>query len=101
MADTREQGSFLTGFTVGMFAGATGYFFFATDKGRKLRTQLAKEWDQARFEMGDGQFSQISLRDIVNSTISLLTQNSVPVIKTPARKHTKGATSTKSKFKGI
>lgn len=43
-----QEGSFLTGFTVGLFAGAAGYYLFATKKGAKLRTQLSQEWQQAQ-----------------------------------------------------
>lgn len=48
MAHDQDQGSFLTGFTLGLFAGATGYFLFGTDRGAKVRRELKTEWDQAQ-----------------------------------------------------
>ncbi len=99
MADNRESGSFLTGFTVGIFAGAAGYFLFGTSRGQKMRERLAQEWNQARHEVDNGQFSNLTIRDIISSAIKVVSPSESPT-KTPARKHTKGA-STKEKFKGV
>lgn len=48
-----SHGSFLNGFTIGLFAGAMGYFLFATDKGQKVRKQLNTEWEKAKKELED------------------------------------------------
>src|SRR5690606_30526733 len=64
----RDQGSFIGGLTVGLFAGAVGYFLFGTDKGRQLKKHLAKEWEQARANMpdrGEGLTNFSSLRDVL------------------------------------
>lgn len=36
-----DQGSFLTGFSLGLFAGAFGYLLFGTDRGKKIRVSAA------------------------------------------------------------
>lgn len=41
---SKESGSFLTGLGLGLLGGAVGYFLFATEKGDKVRKQLAQEW---------------------------------------------------------
>lgn len=43
-----NPGSFLSGFSVGLFAGAAGLFLFGTDNGKKLRKELNEEWDGAK-----------------------------------------------------
>lgn len=47
-AGSSDQGSFVTGFTIGLFAGAAGYFLFGTDRGKKLKKQIASEWQTAQ-----------------------------------------------------
>ncbi len=59
-----EQGSFMVGFTLGIFAGAAGYYLFATENGEKLRKKLTKEWEEAKANM-------IEEGVIVNNKISL------------------------------
>jgi len=68
-----EQTSFMTGFTVGLFAGATGYFLFATKQGAQLRRQLLKDWEDAKQHLvkeGVIEHENISfrgfLKDLVN-----------------------------------
>lgn len=62
-----KHGSFLNGFSIGLFAGAAGYFLFGTNKGNDVRKQLATEWEKARVELEkDGVLEQgKSLRDMV------------------------------------
>jgi gas vesicle protein len=96
-----DQGSFLTGFTLGIFAGAVGYYLFATDKGKKLRTQLNQEWQEARTQVGPEVFPYSSLRDVFESLAHKLQ------IELPARKEkasprkAKSPSTAKSKFKGV
>lgn len=47
------QGSFLTGFTVGLFAGAAGLFLFGTKDGEKVRRSLNQEWKQAKEKLAE------------------------------------------------
>lgn len=65
----KDQGSFLTGFSLGLFAGAFGYLLFGTDRGKKIRTDLSQEWDQAKDKLAqDGIINDpdASLRDVVH-----------------------------------
>jgi len=45
--------SFLSGMTLGMMAGAVGYFLFATKKGGKIRRQLIKQAQEGWDEVGE------------------------------------------------
>lgn len=102
MARQDDQGSFLTGFTLGIFAGAAGYYLFATDKGKKLRTELNKEWEQARSQVGTETFQYSSIRDVLYS-IAKAMQIDVPAKKdkSSTKKITRTSTSSKNKFKGL
>lgn len=65
--DTDDAGSFSTGFTLGLFAGAAGFFLFATRDGERVRARLTQEWTQAKQrildEVGeDG--APVSLQDL-------------------------------------
>ncbi|MGD9129443.1 MAG: hypothetical protein PVJ09_03085 [Candidatus Woesebacteria bacterium] len=65
-----NSGSFLTGFTVGLFAGAAAYFFFATDRGDELHLKLKKEWEQASeklAEKGVIEDKNLKLKDLAAS----------------------------------
>jgi gas vesicle protein len=84
MADhhhTQSEGSFLTGFTVGLFAGAAGYYLFATEEGKKLRTNLVKEWDAAQAELAkQGIKPQASLREFFRELMEKM--EAIPAQKT-------------------
>jgi gas vesicle protein len=77
MPEQADHGSFLTGFTIGLFAGAAGYFLFATDKGEKARKALSKEWQEAQQswftsqEVGPG---TSSLRELAKDFFGTLLQ---------------------------
>ncbi len=99
---SHDQGSFLTGFTFGLFAGAAGYFMFGTQKGKKLREKLADEWENARSEAGDS-LPNMSWREMLRSLVkSFQDQADAEVDKPQAKKAVKPAPKdTKSKFKGV
>jgi len=44
----QDQGSFIGGLALGMFAGAAGYFLFATKDGSKVRNKVEAEWKEAK-----------------------------------------------------
>lgn len=46
-----DSGSFFSGFTIGLFAGAVGYYLFASEKGSKLVKKVSKEWEKAQKEL--------------------------------------------------
>lgn len=71
-----NEGSFVTGFTVGLFAGAAGFFLFGTNKGQVVRGKLSQEWNQAKKQLAqDGVISSpdLSLRDMFTQLISTIT----------------------------
>lgn len=43
-----QGGSFLSGLTLGLFAGAASYYLLGTKDGQKLRDRLKNEWDEAK-----------------------------------------------------
>lgn len=45
---SNNEGSFVSGLTVGFLAGAVGYFLFGTDKGKKIVHDLEREWQAAQ-----------------------------------------------------
>lgn len=62
-----DSGSFTTGFTLGIFAGALGYFLFGTKDGNSMRQKIAREWEQAKEKLieEDGlETSVVTLRDL-------------------------------------
>ena len=63
-----DGSSFVTGFTIGLFVGAAGYYLFATDKGAKLRKELVADWEEAKIhlvEEGVIENNHISLRQFL------------------------------------
>lgn len=49
MADnSKDSGSFISGFGMGLITGAAAYFLFATEQGEQLRKKALKEWEQAQ-----------------------------------------------------
>lgn len=47
-AQSRDGGSFLTGFGVGILAGAVGYFLKHSDQGEEFQKKFAGEWSTAQ-----------------------------------------------------
>lgn len=106
-----EQGNFVAGFSLGLLAGAAGYFLFATEKGSKVRKQLVQEWEGAQDHMvKEGVIaagSKISIRQYLQHMFEEVFQASLPdelmtpsklrkASKAPARRAKKG-----SKFSGV
>lgn len=87
--DYPEQGSFIAGFSLGLFAGAAAYFLFGTERGGKIRKELVQEWDKAKKTMvADGAISdvQISLREFLQTLAQDIFNSSLPTeIISPTR----------------
>ncbi len=47
MQDSKDQGSFVNGFGIGLLTGVAAYFLFGTDQGKQIRKQMLTEWDEA------------------------------------------------------
>jgi len=73
-ADSKDQGSFLTGFGLGLFAGAAGYFLFTTDRGKKVQSELTQEWAAAKKNLKDSPASEatagVNLKQMIIETAS-------------------------------
>lgn len=48
MSSSREQQFLVGGFSLGLMAGAVGYYLFGTKQGKELRTELSQEWTEAQ-----------------------------------------------------
>ena len=100
-----DQGNFLTGFTLGIFAGAAGFFLFGTQKGSDLRDQLTAEWEAAKADLvQEGVIDQNqSLRDIIAGVFTKIGLNIQATQKSPEKHLTKTnrEKKTSTKFKGI
>lgn len=96
-----DQGSFLTGLTVGMLAGAAGFFLFGTKDGSKIRKDLSKEWESAKlhlFTQGKVDNPHLTLKDVVSQFIASMapdevksTRSSTARSKSPAAKAKPGS----------
>jgi gas vesicle protein len=63
---------FLTGFSVGLFVGAAGYYLYATERGKKLREHVADEWKTAKVELAKGGVihdANVSMRELFSEII--------------------------------
>jgi gas vesicle protein len=112
LSELQESGaskatSFLTGFSVGLFVGAAGYYLYATDRGKKLREHVSDEWKTAKVELAKGgviRDSDISMRELFAEVIQKMFVRGQKVRQSPdspvkeVRKHRLLA-STKSKTK--
>lgn len=103
-----EQSSFVAGFSLGLIAGAAGYFLFGTARGAQLRRQLVEEWESAQDELiRQGALpTRVNLRQYLQQQFEHIFQASLPDElltssklrkggKIPARRVKKG-----SKFSG-
>lgn len=76
-----EQSSFVAGFSLGLIAGAAGYFLFATERGAKVRKQLITEWEGAKDQMvkeGVLPNKQVSIRQFLQNMFEEVFQASLP-----------------------
>lgn len=100
----KDQGSFIGGFTIGLFAGAVGYFLFATDKGKKIKKQMAHEWQQAQANMpdrGQGLANFNSFRDVLVHIKDQIEEQVAESEKKSSRTGKKKTAKKQSKFKGV
>jgi hypothetical protein len=109
----KDTGSFTTGFTLGLFAGAAGYYLFGTEQGAKLRKQIVAEWNIARVDLakeGVLPSPNVSLRQFVsdllnkafNFDLGKTPQNRVLIADSSVgKKAAKSKKETTHKFKGV
>lgn len=94
-----HQGSFLNGFTLGLFAGAAGYFLFGTPKGESVRKKMSQEWEYAKkhlAEQGVIESSNMTIRDLLRTCVEQLAATTTPQHKQQLKPQQKQAKSSKS-----
>lgn len=99
----QSQGSFINGLAIGMFAGAAGYFLFATKDGSKIRKKVENEWQEAKAVLaqeGVIKDKNITISEMITEWLGVGQIKTVKKKKTTlktAPKKTKSST----KFKGV
>lgn len=102
-----NQGSFVGGLALGMFAGAAGYFLFATKDGSKVRKKMEGEWKEAKVilaEEGVIKSKDVTISELVGDWFGIeTTKKSKKKTSSPKNNSKKQITSKSktSKFKGV
>ncbi|NCN03678.1 MAG: hypothetical protein GW942_01225 [Candidatus Pacebacteria bacterium] len=97
----QNQGSFIGGLALGMFAGAAGYFLFATKDGSTVRKKIEKEWQEAKVvlaEEGVIKDKNVKISDLISNWLG------IEHLKSSAKKKNVKKSTVKSKtakFKGV
>jgi len=95
----QNQGSFLGGLALGLFAGAAGYFLFGTKDGEQVRKKIEKEWQDAKATLVDEgiiKSKDLSLKDLISEWLGMAET------KTLVKKKAKTTSQAKNtKFKGV
>lgn len=105
--ETAQNGSFLTGVTVGLFAGAFGYYLFNTKKGSEMRSSLTQEWESIRKKMYDEGLipsPDLTLSEVVSGHLSTLAQwfeKMADLEKKNIQKKQQSSATKPDKFKGV
>lgn len=97
----QNQGSFLGGLALGLFAGAAGYFLFGTKDGEKVRKNIEQEWNSAKgtlAEEGIIKNKEASLKDLISEWLGMAETKSQPNKKKTSKN---SAGNKNSKFKGV
>lgn len=53
-ADSQSSSGFVPGFVAGVAASAVGYFFFGTERGKRLKSVLSDKWQEAQTNTSEG-----------------------------------------------
>lgn len=95
----QNQGSFLGGLALGLFAGAAGYFLFGTKDGEQVRKKVQKEWQEAKtalVEEGIIKNKDQSIKDLISEWLGMAET------KTTTKKKAQPSNKAKNtKFKGV
>lgn len=101
MREDQDQGSFLTGFTLGLFAGAAGLYLFGTEKGKSVRQRLTSEWQAAQSSMQPSTLAATaapishSIRDLVKQVIAEITASDNQTAEAASSNSKRGSSKTK------
>lgn len=103
----QNQGSFVGGLALGMFAGAAGYFLFATKDGSTVRKKMEGEWKEAKVilaEEGVIKSKDVTISELVGEWFGVETSKTSKKKTAPSKNSNKkqiAAKSKTSKFKGV
>ena len=103
-----SEENFMTGFGVGLAAGAVGMFLFGTDEGTKLRKELKDHWQEAAADLlAEGVIENAEqdlwglFKDILDKAGSEVSEHQLESIKKSKTATTARKTREKNQFKGV
>jgi len=97
-----ESGHFSTGFTLGLLAGAAGYFVFGTNKGKEFRVELSKKWQEAKKIAGDEWPKEAeTVGDVLKNIVMQISKEVAEANDSKKQPKHKKRSSKKKQFKGI
>ncbi|MFZ1721281.1 MAG: YtxH domain-containing protein [Microgenomates group bacterium] len=110
-----DSGSFVTGFTIGLFAGAVGYYLFASKKGTTLLKKVTSEWEKAQKQFPEEiteTLSNVNIRSLITNAVDSISKvfesatqsvnesiTSVPKVSEIEKQTPKRRKSSKAQFK--
>lgn len=112
-SNNEQGGSFLSGLTLGLFAGAASYYLLGTKDGKKIREKLKTEWEEARGSLPkvakelEFQRQEFSFPNFFCKTLQAITEGEClcgqcdKVEKKAQKRITRKKKTTAKKFKGV
>ena len=109
---SNNEGSFVSGLTVGFLAGAVGYFLFGTDKGKKIVHDLEREWRAAQAadphltelvsQEANHQVQSSSLLTTIKNLVGKMAEDQAEAVhQAKVRTRKPAPRKTEAKFKGV
>lgn len=103
-----SEENFMTGFSIGLAAGAAAMYLFGTDEGEELREELKAHWKEAlkdllaegTIETAEEDIWQL-FKDILNKTVTELDQNDPSLTSKSKSTNFNRAQKRKNLFKGV
>jgi hypothetical protein len=100
-----QSNSFLTGFAVGLFVGAAGFYLYGTDDGAKMRKQIAHEWEKTKVDLAEQgviERPDVSLKEFLLEMLGRVSGEYKDEPVSPPTKHLpRQKRDTGNKFKGV
>ena len=101
----KDDGSYLTGLSIGLFAGTIAYLLYGTSKGREVKKKLKEDWSAAQELIDDSSILDVEqgyVRHILRTLYTEICGDTVElpaILKKTHRKHQRNKTP--AKFKGV
>lgn len=97
-----ESGHFSTGFTLGLLAGAAGYFVFGTNKGKEFQVELSKKWQEAKKVAADEWPNEAeTVGDVLKNIVAQISSEVSEASGSKKQPKRKKKPQNKKQFKGI